>query len=235
MNITHGSVRLYLIAMESNSETQRNTIALECPSGMAGNLFASALGACGVPDEVFSEIPSILGLHEAFTVQMENGVLDGVWDSEVPETTTGGSTLDMARVVREHLRGREAEEAARILEARWSLDCQMYAYGEAWCDTLFDACAASRGLSYLGWPKVLVVGPLPDGAAAHPLARTLLPTWVWTDRHYPVEVVTPTGASILQSQASQVAYLPAGMQHVADLSGNYCRRFDLPPISVYRS
>lgn len=207
-------------------------LLLECPSGIAGNLFMTALSRCGVPDEVFSSLPTALGLPEQFSARKENDVWDGHWKSD-DSTHVGGPVATMGRHAAYALNGRALDTAQAILHHRWSWDTTVYATDETWCDTLFDACAAAAGLAWLGWPNIYLLGPLPRGACAHPLATNILSQWRWHEADFPVELVTPTGAAILATVASQHDSL---MPHATDrgtVSGRLSREHHLPPMQVF--
>lgn len=206
------------------------TMHLACPSGLAGNLFATAATRLGMPGDLLVGLPDRLRLPSAFTVAFDGDVWDGQWDEAADPNVVGGPVAVMADVVSRLLPGRCGTVAADILGIRWACDPVVNACGETWCDTLFDAAAAALALEWLGWPAVTVHGPLPR-EAAHPVAAAILHEWTWTPTRTRIELVTPTGAAILQVVATQtLVALDDSRCHV--VSGRFTREYGLNPLRV---
>lgn len=202
---------------------------LRCPSGIAGNLFATCCTRLGVPGQVLADLPARLGLPPAFQVSEADGIWDGYWDAGTSTSVIGGPVEGMSDIASDLLPGKVGRVAAAILHARWRQDPQREAFGETWCDTLFDAAAAAVCLDLLGWPAVTVHGPLPR-EAAHPVAARILAHWTWTDSPERMELVTPTGAAILAVVATQTSLpLPA---KALDIHGHFTRLHHLAPLQV---
>lgn len=208
------------------------SLHLECPSGIAGNIFASTLAAHLGDASFLKWIPTALRLPDSFNLVFDGYVWDGKWMDPFDGAHVGGPVTAMAPLAQAAL-GDSAtgSVAAAILERRWEHDTQRVVYNEEWCDTLFDCCAAAVGLEALGWPDVYVHGPLPGNRAWHPLARRILDDWDVYETDVDLEIVTPTGAAILSTVAHQVPLdsepctsLPA----TVELSGNFVRKLNLP-------
>jgi hypothetical protein len=211
----------------------RNTVDelhLSCPSGIAGNLFATCLTVAGVPADLLLGIPDRLGLPCAFHVVHDGYVLDGEYSCDASHPDPSGSLDDMRDVARLGYPGRVGDVIAEVLTIRYADDADPARQGESWCDTLFDASAAVVGLSFLGWPDVVVHGALPWTHRHHPVSAVILADWQWAPLDVNVELVTPTGAAVLSRFARQVTAPYAG--RATAVSGRFTRDLGLDPVRI---
>lgn len=216
-----------------NSHDAISSIHLACPSGIAGNLFATACTLLGVPGSMLHELPERLGLPPAFQARFDGRAWDGYWDPGADPGIVGGPVAAMPQAALMALGDtRVGNLAATILTNRWDHDPMREAFGEVWCDTLFDAAAAAVCLDYLGRPPVTVHGALPQGCE-HPVAARILSEWSWEPSAIRLELVTPTGAAILKSVATQSAR--SGLPEAApcqEVPGRLSTTHQLPPLMV---
>jgi uncharacterized protein (DUF111 family) len=208
-------------------------INLECPSGLAANLFATTLITVGVPAELLLDIPHQLGLPKEFRIVHDGYAYDGLYTPQRGVAFPDGSPSDMQALVRAVYPDGAGERIAQLLHIRYLYDKHKVHPGEGWCDTLFDASAAVLGLKHLGYPKVTVHGPLPVTGNLHPVSHRILNSWLWKETPYQMELVTPTAAAILHEFATQTMRPAKGIG--VPIQGAFTRRHDLPPLIVYLS
>jgi hypothetical protein len=200
-------------------------LILEAPSGLAGNLLATALVRAGVPGALFDALPWMLGLEDFRVVWDDHGVCDGeggVFDGEMGHLIDHACSrirVDLAPMVRNTLRLAFPPGKIEDHDA---------------CDLVFDTVAFFCGLAVLGWPKVAVVGPLPVTDKDHTTTGRLLSTWERTPVSCDLELVTPTAASLLTvSNARQLDRRPDQAVLVGEVFGRYARQAKLPPVRVW--
>jgi len=206
-------------------------INLECPSGIAANLFITSLITIGVPSEIITRVPEQLGLPREFSVIHDGYAYDGEYRPKQGVEPPTGTAASMQALVKEKFPDGLGERIAHLLDVRYRFDTHRIRPGESYCDTLFDATAAVVGLKYLGYPKVSIHSPLPITRNLHPVSHAILENWTWAPTEYEMELVTPTAAAILHEFATQTTKPAKGIG--IPIQGAFTRRHSLPPMVVY--
>lgn len=207
---------------------------LTCPSGLAGNLFGTALVSVGLPPEIVFQIPRNLGLPEEFQVTFDGYAYDGEYAKNPGVIPPFGYPSDMIRQVKRAYPGATGEKIEEVLAMRYKYDMHPIGPGESWCDTMFDATMAVVGLQYFGYPQVIVHGALPATHRPHPVAAKILEGWEFKPSALDMELVTPTAAAILRVFASQTME-PAPMYpgtKISIIQGRFARANNLEHVQV---
>lgn len=202
----------------------------DCFSGVAGDMTVAALIDVGVPLEVVQQAVASVGI-EGISVGVrpaQTGVIGGVrfvveQRGRHPERTYGGITTLLGRAsLEEGTRRRALDIFRRLAEAEAFVhrsDVAAVAFHEVGAvDAIADIVGAAAALSYLG--AELVCAPLPLGhgsvACRHGVLPLPAPATVACLRGVPTydagveaELVTPTGAAIVASQATRFARWPS--------------------------
>lgn len=200
------------------------TITLVAPSGLSGNLLASAVARLGVPRAMITGLPTQLALTGFTLEEDEHGLLDGHGGDLA--VTVDEVADRIARITANDLVASTARAALILATGSEAL------HGETAADTAFDIAATLYGLAYLGWPRLLIAGPLPRGRA-HPIVDDLLVDWDRRQLDVDLELVTPTAAALLHVLADQVSEIPVGQRRRGELLSRFARQADLAPLELY--
>lgn len=200
-------------------------LVLEASSGLAGNLLVTALERAGASKGVFDSLPAILDL-DGFTVGWDDFVVcdghGGVYD---------GTVEDLISHVHDRVSDEIATAAGRALQLALTPG---RVTDHTACDTAFDTVAFFTGLAELGWPPLILAGPLPSTDTDHATARALLSAITWETVSCELELVTPTAAALLTvAMVSQLEAVPEGAALAGEVFGRFARRAGLPPIRVW--
>jgi uncharacterized protein (TIGR00299 family) protein len=210
---------------------QERIAYLDCFAGASGDMVLGALLDLGLPIKILNEAWQMLGL-QGVQVKHERVQRGGMMGTQVQvhdqgkrrikdygkmRTTIDDSTLpkgikEQSLTILHRLA--QAEAAIHGVEVN-----EVHFHEIGGIDTIVDVVGAALGVSHFNW-ETIICSPLPLGRgfveAAHgklplpaPAAMALLKGVPIVPAHADEETVTPTGAAIVTTLASQFGPLPA--------------------------
>ena len=216
------------------------TVELQCPSGIAGNMWLAAALALGAEAQPLFDLPAVLRLGDArleWTADGSSGVV--CTDLEVVDVDPGidGTFADLTdRIAGTDLPARVREVATAVAERRCEGDAGTPFAGRRWwgeefTDTLIDVVGGVLAWYQLGEPAVVTRGPVALGGAALPGLDEVLGPITHVGGGPPVALTTATGAALLR-QFWQPGTASGESVRRCAVHSAFVRRFDLTPMAA---
>jgi uncharacterized protein (TIGR00299 family) protein len=210
---------------------QKKIAYLDCFAGVSGDMVLAAMLDLGLPTEVLTKGWQMLGLKgvEVKQQRVQRGGLMGV---QVEVAEQGKSVLrdygQMRQVINDSkLPAGVKEQSLKILQTLAQVEAaihnvaidKVHFHEIGGIDTIVDAVGAALGVAYFNWETV-ICSPLPLGRgfvdAGHGRLPLPAPATMALLKGVPVvpaaaegETVTPTGAAIVTTLASEFGPVPA--------------------------
>lgn len=215
-------------------------VVLDCPSGIAGNLWMAALLGLGADARALEGLPARLGVpHVRIQWRHDPGppprsdvaVLDA--EATAPTDFAGmlarvrgaGLPADLCELALGVLREREEAEARHLgLEL-----ATMEFRGEAVADTLLDIVGGVVLWDALGRPEVLTPSPVVAGHRPRSSSAELLDGIPFSPGGGDYVLVTPTGAALLRAFWRPGPLRGPAMREVT-VAGDFSTAAGLPPL-----
>ena len=217
-------------------------VVLDCPSGIAGNLWMAAMLGLGADFAAVADLPARLGVphvgidwrHDPGPPAVSEVV---VHDAERTPPTDFAGMLDRVRgaglstglcdIALDVLRAREEAEARHLgLELP-----SMQLHGEAVADTLLDIVGGVVLWDALGRPDVLTRAAVVAGLRPRSSSAELLDGIPFTRGGADLVLVTPTGAALLRSFWRRATVCGPPVREVS-VPGDFSRAANLAPLQA---
>lgn len=215
-------------------------VVLDCPSGIAGNLWMAALLGLGADVHALEDLPARLGVpHARVDWRHDPGPPAtsevAVLDAEATAATDFPGMLERVRGARLPaelcatalgvLREREEAEARHL-----GLDLSTMEFrGEAVADTLLDIVGGVVLWDSLGRPEVLTSRPVVAGHRPRSSSVELLDGIPFSPGGADYVLVTPTGAALLRAFWAPGPVRGHAVRKV-DVPGDFSTAAGLPPL-----
>jgi hypothetical protein len=204
---------------------------LDCPSGISGDMFLSALVDCGAPLEAIKESLALLPI-QGFEISSKRvnkaGLTATQVDVLVDDQVTERKLAEIINLIlqsplSENIKAKVVEVFRRIGEVEALIHGleieEVHLHELGGLDTIIDVVGVLLGMEFLGIER-LIASPLPLGSgtiqSAHGTIPLPAPATLALLKGVPIhgselnkELVTPTGAALLTSLVQEFGIIPA--------------------------
>jgi hypothetical protein len=210
---------------------QKKIAYLDCFAGVSGDMFLGALLDLGLPPDVLDQGWRMLGLKRV-EVKHEKVQRGGMMGIKVEVSDQGKRPIknygEMRKIIADSMLPKEIKELSlkillRLAQAEAAIHGvkvdEVHFHEIGGIDTIVDVVGAALGIAHFNW-ETIICSPLPMGRGFVEIEHGRLPlpapATVALLKGVPVvpaavegETVTPTGAAIVTSLASEFGPLPA--------------------------